>query len=310
MSTGNESRESFACFGSACAAFVTGDGGCGTHAEAAAMARECLLAWHDRFTRFKPTSELSLLNADPAASVKASPVMRRFARAVVLAADKSGGLVDATLLREVQDAGYRTDLGPSLPLAEALRAAPPRRPASGNPASRWNEISVDEFSGTITRPPGMLLDSGGLSKGMFADVLAERLITHKSFAIDCGGDLRLGGSGGLLREVRVTSPFAGQDVLHSFYLAAAGIATSGIGKRSWLDDSRAPAHHLLDPATGRPAYTGVVQATALAPTSVQAEIRAKCAVLTGPDGALDWLPDGGVVVYDDGTFAVVEASLG
>ena len=48
-----------------------------------------------------------------------------------------------------------------------------------------------------------------------------------------------------------------------------------------------------------------MQATALAPTAIEAEIRAKAAVLTGPDGADRWLPHGGVVVFDDGDAQVV-----
>jgi thiamine biosynthesis lipoprotein len=97
--------------------------------------------------------------------------------------------------------------------------------------------------------------------------------------------------------------------LHVFELVAAGIATSGIGRRSWLTPDGAPAHHLLDPATGCPAYTGVVQATALAPTASRAEALAKGAVLSGPDGATGWLAYGGVVVLDDGTHEVLEPRL-
>ncbi len=83
------------------------------------------------------------------------------------------------------------------------------------------------------------------------------------------------------------------------------MATSGIGRRSWLGPDRRPAHHLLDPATGAPAFTGVVQATALAPTAVEAEWRAKAAVLSGPERAGDWLAHGGVVVLDDRSHLVV-----
>ena len=45
--------------------------------------------------------------------------------------------------------------------------------------------------------------------------------------------------------------------------------------------------------------------TALAPTALEAEIRAKAAILSGPDRARGWLPDGGVVVADDGGFEVL-----
>jgi thiamine biosynthesis lipoprotein len=95
-------------------------------------------------------------------------------------------------------------------------------------------------------------------------------------------------------------------VLHMFERAAGGVATSGIGRRSWLDTRGRPAHHLLDPATGRPAFTGLVQVTALAPSALEAEIRAKAAILSGPDGARAWLPDGGVLVGEGGGFDVVE----
>ncbi|MGI8803648.1 MAG: hypothetical protein ACR2KV_16025 [Solirubrobacteraceae bacterium] len=40
--------------------------------------------------------------------------------------------------------------------------------------------------------------------------------------------------------------------------------------------------------------------------SVEAEIRAKAAILVGPDRAGDHLPDGGVIVHDDATVAVVD----
>ena len=109
---------------------------------------------------------------------------------------------------------------------------------------------------------------------------------------------------GPLREVHVADPFGG-DPVHTFALADAGIATSGIGRRSWLAGG-APAHHLLDPASGRPAFTGIVQATAIAPTAAEAEWRAKAAVLAGPEHAEAWLPHGGALVLDDGTARVLE----
>jgi len=70
-------------------------------------------------------------------------------------------------------------------------------------------------------------------------------------------------------------------------------------------NDRRIAHHLLDPSTGRPAFTGVVQATALAPTALEAELRAKCAVLSGPEAAPSCLPDGGLLVLDDGTHHLI-----
>jgi len=287
----------FACFGSQCTVAVGGPGA----ERAAADAEAALLTWHRRFTRFSPGSELSRLNADPRGTVPVTPTMARFVQAAIDAARATDGLVDATLIAALEDAGYRRDLPGSLPLSIALGLAPERRPAAPARRARWAEVRVDALANTVSRPPGVRLDSGGIAKGLFADVLAERLGGFDAFAIDCAGDLRVGGAA---RRIDVASPFDGS-TLHSYELERCGIATSGIGRRSWLDAHARPAHHLLDPSTLRPAFTGVVQATALAPTAFEAELRAKCAVLSGPEAAPACLPDGGLLVLDDGTHHLI-----
>jgi thiamine biosynthesis lipoprotein len=159
----------------------------------------------------------------------------------------------------------------------------------------------------VTRPPGVKFDSGGIAKGVFADELATLLSAHDAFVVDCGGDLRLGGRAAILREIHVASPFD-DTMVHTYVSAAGAAATSGIGKRAWLAADGRPAHHLLDPRTGRPAFTGIVQATALAPTATEAEALSKAALLSGPGEAERVLRHGGVLVLDDGTGIVVDQS--
>jgi thiamine biosynthesis lipoprotein len=301
MRTQLETVRRFSCFGSDCAVVVAGDGA----ERAAAEAEAAMLTWHRRFTRFSPASELSQLNADPRGTVPVTPMMARVVQAAIDAARETGGLVDATLIGALEDAGYRSDLRGSLPLSIALGLAPARCPAGPAQRSRLNDVRVDALANTVSRPPGVRLDSGGVAKGLFADVIAERLAGFDAFAVDCSGDLRIGGTA--LRRIDVASPFDGS-AIHAYDLSRAGIATSGIGRRSWLDSDARPAHHLLDPSTGRPAYTGVVQATALAPTALEAELRAKCAVLSGPGAAADCLPYGGLVVHDDGSHHDIAAT--
>jgi thiamine biosynthesis lipoprotein len=208
--------------------------------------------------------------------------------------------VDATLAREVAAAGYASPHArAALPLPLALRLAPERRPAAPSTSAGWRAVAADRDAGVVRRPAGVALDSGGLAKGLFADLIADTLAARPRFVVDCAGDLRIGGEG---RAVDVRGPSG--DVLHRFVVEG-GVATSGISRRSWLDDRGRPAHHLLDPATGAPAFTGVVQATALAPTALEAEARAKAALLAGAEHAEGWLPHGGVVVLDDGSHAVI-----
>jgi thiamine biosynthesis lipoprotein len=136
-------------------------------------------------------------------------------------------------------------------------------------------------------------------------MLASLLGGHAGFAVDAAGDLRLGGHAERVRPVKVASAFD-DSILHVFELVRGAAATSGISRRSWLDRDGHPAHHLLDPASGRPAFTGIVQATALAPVAARAEVLAKAALLSGPARARAWLPYGGLVVYEDRTFDVFD----
>jgi thiamine biosynthesis lipoprotein len=303
-----EAIERFPCFGGNCGVLVTGPGPSGTAREAALRARRRLLAWHGQFSRFEQASELSRLNDDPRGTVAVSQLMADLVEAAVNAARISGGLVDPTLVPELERAGYSDHFAAApLSLTEALALAPPRLHARPSHTARWREVRVDRSGLTVTRPPGVRIDSGGVAKGLFGDVLASELSGHRAFAVDAAGDVRSGGSAAVPRRVEVASPFDGS-VLHVFELGEGAAATSGIGRRSWMGQNGRPAHHLLDPATGRPAFTGIVQVTARAPTGCEAELRSKAALLSGPAGATEWLSHGGVIVYDDGAFQLVEAS--
>ena len=140
----------------------------------------------------------------------------------------------------------------------------------------------------VSRPPGVALDSGGLGKGLAADLVADRL---RGAAL-----LRDRVHGRRPRRAaprgRCASPSPWDDgVLAELTLTDGAAATSGVTRRGW---------HLIDPSTGRPARTGIVQATALAPTALEAEVRAKAALLAGPAAARDHLPHGGLLVLADG----------
>ncbi len=311
MRASREARRRFACFG-AVAEVVVG-GRCGeTSAPVAAMlAHGKLRSLHARLTRFDPASELSQLNAAPQPVVYASRLLRKLARAVVEAGERSGGLVDATLVDELERAGYATSRAgrPGLQASDALEGGWPARPARPRADDAWRRIVVDDDARTITRPPWLRIDSGGLGKGLAADLVADRLRGHAVFAVDCSGDVRIGGRAGVPRRVLVEHPADG-DPIHELTIVEGAVATSGVTRRSWRDGSGAVKHHLLDPFTGQPAWTGVVQATALAPTAVEAEILAKAALLAGPDAGRELLREhGGVLVLDDASVEVVHEAL-
>jgi thiamine biosynthesis lipoprotein len=299
-----EVSRTFTCFGGATTVAVDGSGPAGEPESAVQSTVDLLLDLHATFSRFKPESELSALNNDPREQVPVSPLMARFVRAALDAAEATGGLVDFTFLNEIEAAGYREDrFRGTLSLVLALALGPPRKAGGSEPGARWKQVSVDMETNTVTRPVGMRFDGGGIVKGMAADMAAERLAGHPGFAVDCEGDMRVGGTEGAVRMLEVPNPFGGAR-LHEFEVKEGALATSSIAKRSWFQSMK-PTHHILDPQTGVSAFTGVVQVSALAPTGLEGEALAKAAVLSGPEGAEAWLPHGGVILFDDGRALVV-----
>jgi len=300
-----EAKRSFACFGATVTFHVGGIADGRGPEEAAAEAEAWLLRASDRLSRFLPGSELSRLNRDPRPTVPASWLLLELAALVPKAGCLSDGLVDCTLLEEIEQAGYRESLA-GVRSPEIADPGPALgTPASAKPARGWRRIAVDRDVGTVSRPPGLQIDSGGIAKGWLADLLAARLQAHRSYAVNCGGDIRIGGRAERPRAVLIEDPDGGEP-LHRLRVADGAVATSGITRRRWRNAGGDLAHHLLDPRTGRPAFTGVVQATARAPSGFLAEVYAKYALLSGRESARQRLPFGGVLVFDDGMVETVE----
>ncbi|MEA2375680.1 MAG: FAD:protein transferase [Thermoleophilaceae bacterium] len=257
-------------------------------------------------SRFRADSELSILNRDPRERVPASPLLRELVGAARFAGQRSRGLVDATLLDDLETQGYRrsrTGLKPA-PLTDALAAAPPRRRARPRKDSALATLDLDH-SGNVTRPPGVRLDSGGIGKGMAADMASARLPRRVRFAISCGGDLAIGAPADHPFEIAVLDARTGAEA-HRLTVSSGGVATSGIDNRLWRRPDGSYAHHLLDPATGEPAWTGLTSVTALATSALEAEVLAKTALLSGPNAARRLLAGrGGVMQHDGGEIEVV-----
>ena len=278
--------------------------------EAADRERAFVWDFARRLSRFVPDSELSAFNRDPCRVVPASRLLCAAVSAGVWAAERSGGLVDPTLGGALEAAGYVTSMADQTPasLADALAWAPVRRAAQPAGVSRWAQIVVNAQAGTIARPLGTTFDTGGTGKGLCADAVARRLGGYGRYLVDCGGDIAVGGIGAQVRPfaVEVEHPLTGSRI-GTVLMRAGGIATSGLNVRIWRNRAGGYCHHLLDPSTGRPAWTGLVGATALSPEgALEAETLSKMALLTGPDGAREVLAEyGGVIVHDDGAVEIL-----
>jgi thiamine biosynthesis lipoprotein len=91
----------------------------------------------------------------------------------------------------------------------------------------------------------------------------------------------------------VDDPEAAGDEIARLLVGAGAIATTSVTRRAWGSG----LHHVIDPATGAPADSGILQATVWAPTCADAEVLAKEALL---DGEASFERIGAVLVTADG----------
>ncbi len=256
--------------------------------ERAARSVELVFTREDlRFSRFRGDSELTRVNARAGRWTKVSPGFAALLARSLEAAARSDGLFDPTVLPSLIAAGYDRDFDELI--AGARDALHP-----SEPCGRWSEI---ELEGDLVRLPiGVGLDFGGIAKGWTVDLAAHAAIGEGlSWAIvNAGGDLRITGtspSEGF--EIAIDDPEAPGEEIARVRVARGALATSSVTARAWGPG----LHHLIDPRTGLPADTGILQATVWAETCAEAEIRAKWALLSG-SSILDHVS--GVLVTDDG----------
>jgi thiamine biosynthesis lipoprotein len=238
---------------------------------ASAAAVERIESWAGRLTRHSDASELSALNADPRDEVPVGPTLAAVLRAGRTATEQTEGLADITLM----DARLA---------AEGLAVEEARRISR---AFDWSMAPGRLGSAIVRRPAGLRFDLGGIGKGWIADRALHLLAEWPSAVIDADGDLAIRCAPGKMWELAVDDPRTPDTTLAVLHLTAPdgfaarwGVATSGVSIHRWTVDGRR-RHHLIDPRTGLPAVTDVIQATVIAGSALRAEALAKAAVIAG-----------------------------
>jgi len=243
-------------------------------------ARAAIERLEAKWSRFRPTSELSQLNRAAGRTCIVSIETFELVNLAVQAWYLTGGRFDPTVHDALVTAGYdRT-------FREIAPAPSIRRPSSPVPAPGCAAIALAPSVRAVTLPPGIALDLGGIGKGRAADLVATDLIAAGAAgaSVGIGGDVRVMGAGldGGAWEVGVESPFDEGTDLATLALADGAVVTSTRLFRTWQRDG-IRQHHLIDPSTGSPAWTGVAAVTVVAGQAATGEVMAKAAYLAGAD---------------------------
>jgi FAD:protein FMN transferase len=221
-------------------------------------------------SRFRPDSELSRLNAD--GEIEASGELLTVVCIALEGRRRTGGRFDPTVHDALVAAGYDRSFDE---LARASRAAA----TLASPATRGR---VHLRGSRIFLDPGVKLDLGGIGKGYAVDRATALLSPVGPCLVNAGGDLAVSGSPWSAGwPVGVDTP---QGPL-TLAIPSGGLATSGRDRRRWETEGE-ERHHLIDPATGRPADSDLVTVTVAAASAVEAELLAKSLFLAGERQAL------------------------
>ena len=241
------------------------------------VARDRVEELERRWSRFRPDSEISRLNALAGSPMAVSPETLGLVGRALEGARVTGGRFDPTVLGDLLRAGYDRTFEE---LGHAGAAA------GGSPLRRgWARVVVDAAAASVTVPAGVGLDPGGIGKGYAADLVVEEVRAAGAAGVcaNLGGDLRAEGRapGAGSWVVGIEHPLRPGPVA-TVTLDRGAVATSSRVRRAWgpAADRR---HHLIDPATGAPADTGLAAVTVLAARGWQAEVLAKAAFLGGLD---------------------------
>ncbi|RME40980.1 MAG: FAD:protein FMN transferase [Caldilineae bacterium] len=265
--------------------------------------QDLFYSMENRLSRFKADSELSRLNrAD--GPFRASPTLFDAVSVALWAAHATGGLFDPTILSHLEQAGYDRSFDAILssfpaPRREMTHTVP--FPAGGNGAQavslplpprpgQFLAVEMNRVTRTITKPPHVRLDLGGIGKGWTVDRAADRLAGLGPFLVNAGGDLYAYGvpPGEYGWEVGVADPRQPAHTLATLRVADRAVATSTIARRRWQRNGHT-MHHLIDPRTGAPAQTDLLSVTVVGERVATAEVFAKVALIIGAEAALPYL---------------------
>ncbi len=252
-----------------------------TAAAAVDAARDRIEQLEQRWSRFRPDSEISRLSESAGAPCLVSEDTFLLIDRAVEGWRSTAGRFDPTVGASMVANGYDRDL-PLLADADDGGRHEAARPAPG-----CDDLIVDADLRLVLVPPGTQLDPGAIAKGLAADLVSGELLAGgaEAVVVNIGGDLRVRGAGPDHGRwpIRIEDPRHPCRELLTLAVSDAGVASSSVVRRRWRHGGHVQ-HHVVDPHTGRAADTVLVGVTVIASDAWRAEVVAT-ELLLDPDPA-------------------------
>ena len=247
--------------------------------EAAREAKERLLALDALWSATSEGSDVARLNSGAGEAVALAPATMRLLRMSEEVREETKGALDVTLLPLLKLWGFSGGVH-RVPTAEEIEAA---RALTGA-----GKLKLDEAAGTARLEKGSSVELGAVAKGYAGELVAAELKSRgvRSALLDLGGNIETIGAreDGTPWRVGLRNPFGGA-LLGTVEVADAAVVTSAIDQRFFTDEAGNRYWHILDPATGKPAASGLASATVVASSGGRADALSTALFVMGAERA-------------------------
>jgi thiamine biosynthesis lipoprotein ApbE len=259
-------------------------------------------------SRFRSDSELWRVNHARGRRVRVSPLFADALEVALAAAAVTDGDVDPTCGQSLARLGYDRDFALARRRSGRLRRPPV-------PAGGWRRVELDQDRQEVTVPAGVMLDLGATAKALAADRAAAAIeaAVGGGVLVNLGGDIRVAGDPpedgwrvGIADDAGFDDSTAGLEPRQVVTIRDGGLATSSTSVRAWRRDG-VDLHHIIVPATGRPADSCWRTVSVAAANCVGANIASTAAIVRG-ERAVPWLDGLGLparLVRHDGSTVTI-----
>lgn len=277
--------------------------------KAAYAAEEAIYRLEEKLSRTREDSQISKLNTAPADT--AVELDGEAAALIALAQQWSrntGGAFDCTLAPVSSAWGFTED---------AFRVPSPEELTELLSCVGADKLQVE--GNTVSHAAGTQIDLGGIAKGYASDVMADIFAQHSIpyGMVSLGGNVYVRGTkpDGTPWRVGIQDPARAEDsaaYAGILDLTDAFAITSG-GYQRHFEENGKSYHHIIDPATGYPAESGLTSVTVVAGegdhSGAMCDALSTALFIMGEEKALDFWRTGGydfdvVLVTADGRVVV------
>lgn len=224
------------------------------YAEASVLeeAQQLVMELEQALSVTDPDSQISTINQNGTGTM--TGISAELMNQALELCQRTGGALDISIYPVVRAWGFTTG-SYQVPAEEELQAL--------LPLVDYTKIDFEEDTGLVTLAPGMQIDLGSVAKG-FAGYEAAQLLKEQgvsSALLSLGGNIQTVGSkpDGSAWQIGIRDPWENVPML-VLSVRDQAVVTSGGYQRYFEQDGKTYCH-IMDPATGSPAESGLASVT-------------------------------------------------